>query len=91
MAMAVLRGDLAAAKGLADYLVNEAQGIVLPPIKEIIGIHTDPDAYRVALFIENPDVEIDRDLVDEAVESWLRRGGTLVLQGISRIEIYKVR
>jgi hypothetical protein len=93
MAVEVLRGDLGAARALADYLVeNIASGgqEVLP----VRSIQVDRKRVRVVLFV-NPDAFLDesppnREGLQSAVDRWLEGVEPLALVGIDRIEIYEL-
>lgn len=91
MALAVLKGDAAAALALADHLLNETQagGELRVPVRKL----TVPlDRVRVVL-VAREGVEfggLDADGTREAVENWLFRGRPLTAVGIERVELYEM-
>lgn len=92
MALAILRGDAAAACALADLLCERraAGGTPILPIKKI---GTPPDRLRVAVFLKAgiEAIDIDGEAADATVADWLAgRQKAVVLQGVSRIEIYEL-
>jgi hypothetical protein len=90
MAIAVLRGDLAAARALADSLREEhSEGMMeLPPVHRI---KCDRDKLRVIVFCPI-EVVIDKRGIHEVVEKWIAGNGskTLAVQGVERIELYEM-
>lgn len=92
MAIEVLRGDMAAARALADHLLNDLEGTVreVTPIKLKV---TNPDARLQAIAYFNcsfSDVAIDLETTRQVVDNWLRDGGTLCVFGVSRVEVYEL-
>ncbi len=86
MAMAILRGDEAAAASLADMLRDEVgEGVkVIPPVRTITV--TDPSRLRVLLTVRpewGPETEImDPEDLKAKVLNWLRGGEPLILNGL---------
>lgn len=94
MALEVLRGDLVAAKALADLLLeNVAHGEV--PILRIKTLTvSDPSRLRVVIYF-GKEYELTREMIERTeviVKNWLRANGSTVLliQGVDRIEIYEL-
>lgn len=93
MAVAVLKGDMDAARMLADKLVDDIQNGVneLLPVKQI---KTSVKNIRVAVYfpvtVDGHQVGVDLDNTREAVREWLEEGGPLVLLGADRIELYEL-
>jgi hypothetical protein len=92
MAIAVLRGDEAAALALADLLgeAHREGGIRLPPIRKIVA---GTGCLKVVAFvrdgIETPSQEAMARVTDR-LQRWMAGGDSrLVLHGIERIEIYE--
>lgn len=94
MAVAVLKGDLAAARQLADLLCEGLQGgaVELPPVRRL---SVDAGRVRIAAFI-SPEVAIlsreDALAIRHNLRNWLT--GTadeiIILHGISRVELYEL-
>lgn len=92
MAMAVLQGDMTAARALADMLLEDIdKGVLIPHTKKIT---SDINKVRVVVFfpcqIDGIDVEIDQDGLRDAIENWITGGGPLVLVGADRLELYEL-
>lgn len=93
LALAVLRKDMDAARALCDMIQEEeALGVRIPPVKKIA---VDVDKIRVCVFfparIDGEDTEIvDVEGINEMVTNWIVNGGSLVLRGAERIEIYEM-
>lgn len=93
MALAVLKGDLAAARALADLLLEDWKGGAreLPPIRRL---SADSGRLRVIVYfplmVGDAEVDLDVDGVREAVRAWLDGGETLLLQGADRVELYEL-
>lgn len=95
MALAVLRGDPAAARALADRLCeNERAGVLsIAPVKEI----TVP-FDRVRVIVQFPledrngnEVMVqDPETMKRAVEDWLRNGTTLAILGAVSVRVYQL-
>lgn len=87
MAVAVLKGDLAAARALADHLLEEygrgAEDLV--PVRKVVA---DADKIRVALFFP-AEAELDYDQTYHAVDNWVTRGHHLLLRGCERMDVYE--
>jgi hypothetical protein len=90
MALAVLKGDLAAARALADSLREEygEGGIELPPVRKITA---SPERLRVvAHFPLSPDIEVDDDSVKRGIVEWLTgKTRVLGLVGCERFDLYE--
>jgi hypothetical protein len=95
MALAVLKGDLTAARALAESLMEdyEANGHELPPVTKI----TAPiEKVRVAVYLSSDETDqrlIPDELqaVRENVLNWLRGDANiLIMTGIDRIELYEL-
>ena len=84
LAIAVLRGDEAAARALAD-LVGESTalpGAYVPPLKSFA---LNSGALRVVLFTHpslGGDVRVDVEHLREAYDEWLRGEAPLMLSGM---------
>ena len=93
MALAVLKGDLVAAKALADHLIADeagTAGFALPPIQKFTG---DFSKLRIVTYVDpalGADVQIDRERMRRSITNWLLRGEPLVLMGFSRLELYEL-
>jgi hypothetical protein len=91
MAVAVLKGDKAAALALADRLQeNRAAGMVtIKSLKQHIGEY-DKGQIRVAVIypLEPAYAEIDWRGVEAAVKKWIEDDTPLVINGNPRIEVY---
>jgi len=98
MAVAVLKGDKAAARALADRLCEtiKESGHQLPPLtlfpspnaKDVrVAIYYDIEAAQ-RLNFEFSNSPEDRDRLNLAVQNWVSQGGVLQLLGVSRIEVY---
>lgn len=93
MALAVLRGDLDAARGLADHLMNDLEGtkVHLPAVKKF---PMDLSKLRFVFYADtgcSGNVQINRQSLLQGVEEWLR-GDTQVLGliGVERMEVYEL-
>lgn len=92
MAIAVLKGDMVAARALADHLLEDYPpgGRELPPLTKI---RTDAADVRVVLWLRDG-IRATGELIREAHETiadWLDDGQTLVLPPeISRLDIYEI-
>lgn len=93
IAVEVLRGNMAAARGMLDLLTEEeSNGIRLPPVKHI---KVDVAKIRVVLFFSDAavlhgDIQVDIPVMIQAVNNWLEKGGPLLLYGVDRIELYEM-
>lgn len=91
MAIAVLKGDIAAARALADSLREEhSTGMMeLPPVHKI---KYDVDKVRVVAFVPmDVDIVINHTEIQRAVRDWISGKDTvLTLLGVSRIELYEI-
>ncbi len=88
LAVAVLRGDLPAARALVDVLLESWQG----DAREVVPVRrvTVPrDRLRVVVSTQNPDVTIDVDMTRDAVARWLDTGNPLCLAGCT-IDLYEL-
>lgn len=100
MAIAVLKGDLVAARVLADSLLEDCRGAdaALPKVTKVT---CDWSRLRVVVYVKdevarNPDgYEFDRRATEEAIFGWLRgrrpeSAEVLVLAMIDRLELYEL-
>ncbi len=85
MAIAVLKGDEAAAHALADLLCEESAGLIreIPPIREL---RVDKGRLR-AVFYAHPNVVVNWREVQHAYEQWRDHGEVLIL-GNARMDLY---
>jgi hypothetical protein len=88
MAVAVLRGDLTAARALADCLVNDygEGGREIPPLRRVTA---NRDRVRVILYLKDG-VEVDMPASTRAVAAWLSGDGPLFAAGVDRVELFEV-
>lgn len=93
MAVAVLRGDVDAARALADHLLNELQAGAVR-IKPTRKVTVTSDRIRVCLFFPlGTDVAgtlADDQNLQANVEAWLDSGQALVLVGATHMEVYEM-
>lgn len=92
MAVAVLKGDMVAARALADLLQEQYNtgAKEIPPIK-----HLKVDRSRLrAVFFADPDlgqgVGFDMTALQIAYDNWLAGREPLGLVGVSRVEFYEM-
>ena len=97
MAVAVLRGDTAAARGLADLLVEEyGEGAVeIKPLKLTVS-KKNGGRLRALVFVRRG-AEVDTDQIRQLcrqTESFLNSDDiaprALALQGVERVELYEI-
>src|SRR5688572_4784577 len=92
MAIAVLKGDLDAARLLATLLIDEYQegAVPLPPVQRL---KVSIDRVRCILYVQNePDIEPDsQDRLNAVFREWMS-GERLVLGlvGVERVELYEL-
>lgn len=91
MALAVLRGDMAAARALADHLMEEynAGSREIPPVKKLVVNRKNLRAVFRTYESLGADVLIDVDQLRSAYEAWVDDGGCLILIGC-HIELYEL-
>lgn len=91
MALAVLRGDLAAARALADYLLENVNGgaIEIPPIKVLRHDHKNLRVVLRTYECLGGDCTVDALETERAVTDWLEGKQHLVLKGM-HIELYEL-
>lgn len=95
MALEVLKGNLSAARALADRLVeDEALGVFLPPVNRIT---CHASKLRVAVYfpalIDGREFIVDADSMSGQIEDWLsplHEPAPLMLVGAERIELYEL-
>lgn len=93
MALEVLKGDLTAAKMLADALVEEfsVDAVHLPPIQKINCSYRN---IRVVFYLcsDVDPSEVNLQDITNRIQDWLlgRVTGGLVLRGIDRLELYQL-
>lgn len=93
MALAVLKGDIIAARQLADVLLEQySQGhFEVPPLKII----TDHSRVRVVLYLKDNFQAVDVIELSTIIRDWLSPNNTnspaLSLIGVDRMEIYEVK
>lgn len=91
MAVAVLKGDLVAARALADLLAETVDEVRVLPVVRV----ADPDRIKAMVFFREGTAPLTPEasnLVGEAVLNWLRLPARRVLtvQDVDRIELYEV-
>lgn len=94
MALEVLRGNMTAAKAIADWLfVTHANALITPPVQRL---SVSVDRVKVVLFMDDR-VASEEWLLDEegtrkAVKNWLADTShkPLILVGVERIEVYEL-
>lgn len=94
MAVAVLKGDLTAARALAEHLTEEyATGWPVLPVHKIT---CSPDRIRVAVFLREgtDEAAVDWEMLRTSIRSWVSHdvdpGDALVLLRVERIELYEL-
>lgn len=94
MAVAVLRGDMTAARALVDHLQEEVfipgTQIITPTRK----LSVNTDKLRMIIFLRQgiDEVDIDRESIQHAIQNWLDGSvhEALILQGVDRVEMYEL-
>ncbi len=89
MALAVLRGDNAAALALADLLHETIGEVRIVPIQKV---SISVERLRVALFVDRdlPVSVQEVEIMGRLVRRWINSSDEiLVLEGISRLELYE--
>lgn len=89
MAIAVLRGDIATARALADSLREEhSEGMMeLPPVTKL---KCDVGKLRIVLFA-GPDAIFNTERTEQAVKDWISgKNAALLLTGVTKIELYEM-
>lgn len=92
MAVAVLKGDLASAKALADWLVNDSPlaYVTIPPLQKL---EVAANEFRAVLYVDSI-LEMNESQIDahlREAKNWLLNGKVLILQKGIRVELYQVR
>ncbi len=91
MALAVLRGDLAAARALCDVLM-ESETYATKPIPPVRHVKVDRGRLRVLVTIPldaGSSVHFNRDEIHEAVNRWLNGDENLILVGC-HLELFEM-
>lgn len=91
LALAVLQGDKAAAKQLAD-MITETHTQTVRELVPVQKITASADRVRVVAFADDPhSVDLGGSTLEVEVERWLRgERKSLGMYGINRIEIYEL-
>jgi hypothetical protein len=95
MALEVLRGDLVAAKALADLLLENVAHGEIPVLRVKTITVSDPSRLKVLLYYSDTGYELTEDRIlrfEGCIKDWLRVGGptVLTLMGVDRMEIYEL-
>lgn len=91
MAVAILKGDWAAARAAADLLSETCSdgAVRVPPVRRL---SVDAARVRVVLYV-NESCSVGPEgyeLLSRHVNDWLSAGRPLVLVGIDRVEVYEL-
>ncbi len=90
MAIAVLKGDMTAARALADLLCDEVNiGSRVHKPNKVVGNHRH---YQCIAYLKDTAENIEDKNVAYGVrislEEWVEQGGVLMLREVDRVEIY---
>src|SRR5262245_26504652 len=90
LALAVLRGDDAAAAALADEVISTVDRSEIQVLR-VKKVDVPLARGREALFAESEDTEYDREYVEQVVRHWLRGSQVVLpLSGFTRMEVYEL-
>ncbi len=93
MALAVLRGDMIAARQLADYLLESYSGgaVEVPAVKKVT---CERDRLRVVVYLKegnSPESDEEYHAAQQFVNHWLaNENNPLILNGVDRIELFEL-
>jgi hypothetical protein len=96
MVMAVLRGDMVAAKALVDILTDKNIDIrSIPPVKQLI-VNVDRIKALVIMREGHPLTQEKFDELGRGIREWLREDNRnaelslITLHGVERVELYEI-
>lgn len=88
MAIEVLKGNMVAARALADMLCEEVQHTPILPSK-IVKCAFDK-IRAAAYFPAKVSYEVDVPATVQAIEGWLEHGTVITVVGCERIELFEM-